>query len=339
MFFSSLAALRPLWTRQAWQWICASLLFAFAAACSPSATPTATTLPTAQAAQFTSTLAATPVSPTAEAPSTAPFSYTVQEGDIIASIAAQFGLQPETVLWANYDQLFDNPDMLFPDMELLILPIDGVYHQVGGGDTVNNIAAFFAADAQAIIDWPGNGIEANNQVIFVGEWLVVPGGQRFLRRRDMPNLPAYAMAVSPQEYGSGACPLNADQQELGDDQYAWPVASRDILGEGFWSAHRGVDLAVTPGELVLASDSGLVVYSGWTNENIGYGYMVMLDHGNGDFTLYGGLGGVSVLCGHVVNEGEAIGWGGDIGHPAGTFLHFEIRSGEEYLDPLQVLPD
>lgn len=320
--------------KQARQTICASLLFTFLAACTPSSTPTA--LPTAEIISPTPTVASPTAAPTSQPISGDIQTYTVVDGDTITSIAASFGLRPETVLWANYDQLFDNPDMLFPGMQLQILPIDGLYHQVGGTDTVETIAAFFATEAQAIIDWPGNEIDPANPVIFSGQWLVVPGGQRFLNRRFMPNIPAFAMAVSPEEFGSGACPQNTAQSLVGDGQYDWPVAVHEIRGEGFWSAHPALDLAVEIGEKVLAADDGVVTFSGWSN--LGYGYLVMLDHGNGEFSLYSGLGAVTASCGNEVAAGEQIGTGGVIGHPAGTFVHFEIRQGEDAVDPQTLLP-
>ena len=61
--------------------------------------------------------------------------YTVQGGDTVFGIAAKFGLTPETILWANSD-LEDNPDWLAVGRELTILPVSGVYHQVGGGVVV-----------------------------------------------------------------------------------------------------------------------------------------------------------------------------------------------------------
>jgi murein DD-endopeptidase MepM/ murein hydrolase activator NlpD len=262
--------------------------------------------------------------------------YTVVAGDTVTSIAAQFGLQPETVLWANYEQLFDIPDFLMLGMQLTILPADGVYHQVGGGDTVENIAAFFAADAQALMTWPSNNIDASNPVIFAGQWLFVPGGQRGQRNRALPNLVASAMAVSPQEYGSGACPQNSSLVANADGVYAWPVSSHEIAAEDYWSAHPGVDLRVDVGEEVLAADDGVVTYSGWSN--FGYGNVVMLEHGNGDFSLYAGLGSVSATCGQLVSEGDTLGLGGVTGHPAGPFVHFEIRRGGENINPFGVLP-
>jgi LysM repeat protein len=55
--------------------------------------------------------------------------YVVQTGDTVFGIAAKFGLQPDTILWAN-SSASDNPDWLRVGQELLILPVDGVYHQV-----------------------------------------------------------------------------------------------------------------------------------------------------------------------------------------------------------------
>src|SRR3972149_9266434 len=162
--------------RQVGRMLFASLLFVLAG-CSPSET-TSTQLPTAQVQQFTAFVATSTPSISSSQSRTEIETYTVVEGDSISRIASTFNLQPETVLWANYDLLLDDPDFLLPDMQLTILPVDGIYHQAGGGDSVQSLAAFFAADAEAIIDWPGNEIDANNPQIFIGQWVLIPGGQR-----------------------------------------------------------------------------------------------------------------------------------------------------------------
>ncbi|MCW5875716.1 MAG: peptidoglycan DD-metalloendopeptidase family protein [Anaerolineales bacterium] len=320
--------------KQAGRMVFAGLLFVCLAACAAQPEPTALPTPVlGSPSPVAATATGLPAQPT---PATEPFTYTVQAGDTLSSIAARFGLQPETVLWANHDVLHDIPDFLMQGMQLLILPRDGVYHQAGGGDSVASLANFFNANAEDIIAWPGNGIDAQNPQLFIGQWVLVPDGQRALRRRVMPNLPAGAMAVSSEEFGNGACPQNSGLLGQGAGEYAWPVSSRRILAEGYWSGHRAVDLAVELGEPVLAADAGVVVYSGWSN--LGYGLMVMLDHGNGDFTLYGGLGAASAVCGSALAQGQPIGLGGMIGHPAGAFVHFEIRRGAEFLNPLDELP-
>jgi len=319
--------------KQARRILSASLLFVYLLGCvSPAAQATDTPSPTARAVQTTATVTSAPTA----APRTELETYSVQDGDTVSRIAAQFNLQPETVLWTNYELLSDNPDFLFPGMEITILPIDGVYHQVGGTDTLTSIANFFLANVQAIVNWPGNEIDPVSLVIFPGQWLMVPGGQRILRRRTMPNLPRFAMAVSFEEFGSGACPQNVSATSSGDGIYAWPVAEHKLVGEGYWSAHQAADLAVADGERVRAADEGVVVFSGWSN--LGYGNMVMLDHGSGDFTLYGGLAVALALCGHSVKEGDVIGTAGITGHPVGPYLHFEVRRGDEFLDPIAVLP-
>ena len=319
--------------KQAWRFVSASLLFVFAG-CSSPAQATATDLPTAQVFQATPT--ATISTDSSTSPSRTEIeTYVVVEGDTISNIAKVFNLQPETVLWANYDLLLDDPDFLLTGMELIILPVDGVYHQAGGTDSVQSLAAFFAADAQEIIDWAENGIDSNNPVIFLGQWVMVPGGQRALRRRFMPNLPGYAMTVDPAEYGTGACPENVTVEISGNGEYAWPVDDLIVRGDGYWSAHPGLDLAVEIGSDVRAADDGMVVFSGWSN--LGYGNTIMLDHGNGDFTLYAGLSSVIATCGTSVEQGEGIAIGGMSGHPAEPFVHFELRRGEEFLDPREVI--
>lgn len=326
------ARLKP----QVWRLVCASLLFVLAG-CSPAAEAAATELPTAQVLQSSPTPTAEAIETPLPAGRTDIETYTVVEGDTIGSIAVRFDLEPETVLWANYDLLLDDPDFLLTGMELTILPADGVYHQAGGTDSVQSLAAFFAADAQAIVDWPGNQIDPDSLVIFNGQWILIPGGQRGLRRRFMPNLPSFAMAVDPVEFGVGACPENASFSASDDGNYAWPVDDPLVSGDGFWSAHPALDLAVEAGGEVRAAGDGLVVFSGWSN--LGYGNTVMIDHGNEDFTLYAGLSSVIATCGSTVEQGDVIATGGMTGHPAEPFVHFEMRRGEEFLDPRDVIPN
>jgi murein DD-endopeptidase MepM/ murein hydrolase activator NlpD len=65
----------------------------------------------------------------------------------------------------------------------------------------------------------------------------------------------------------------------------------------------------------------------------------MLDHGNGQFSLYAGLAEAAALCGASIAQDEALGSAGISGHPAGPYVHFEIRSRDEFLDPLDALPE
>ena len=63
----------------------------------------------------------------------------------------------------------------------------------------------------------------------------------------------------------------------------------------------------------------------------------MIDHGNGYVTLYAHLSLIQVQVGQTVKRGDVIGQMGSTGRSTGTHLHFEIRRGGVYDDPLQRL--
>ena len=121
--------------------------------------------------------------------------YTVEAGDNLFKIADTYGLQPETVLWGNYDVLRDNPQFLSPAQVLNILPVDGVYYEWTEGDTLEKIADFFKVEPDAIINYPGNRFDlaqASEGVVSIdpGTWLIVPGGRRELRDWGPPAITA-----------------------------------------------------------------------------------------------------------------------------------------------------
>ena len=84
--------------------------------------------------------------------------YAVDGGDSVFEVAAKFNLKPETVLWANYALLDDNPDLISVGMQLQIPPADGVLYEWQAGDTFEAVAGRFEAQAQDIINWPGNNL-------------------------------------------------------------------------------------------------------------------------------------------------------------------------------------
>jgi len=72
----------------------------------------------------------------------------------------------------------------------------------------------------------------------------------------------------------------------------------------------------------------VVVYSGWNDW--GYGYVVVIDHGNGWQTLYAHLNAVYAGCGVSVSQGTAIAALGTTGRSSGPHLHFEIMNASAY---------
>jgi LysM repeat protein len=261
--------------------------------------------------------------------------YTVQRGDSVFGIAKAFGLKPESILWGNYDTLNDDPDMVQPGLDLNILPVDGVLYKWRAGDTLGSVAATFKVDPREIIDWPGNNIDPAQPEVKEGTVLVVPGGVREFRQWLIPII-ARGNAGVGSAFGSGGCSGNFSGGAVGSGAFIWPSANHYLSGNDYWSGHLAIDIALAQGDLVWASDSGVVVYAGWSGG--GYGNMVMIDHGNGYQTLYAHLSGVTVQCGQSVGQGSSIGYGGSTGNSTGPHLHFEVRSNGGFVNPWYVLP-
>ncbi len=77
--------------------------------------------------------------------------YTVQKGDSLFGIADKFGLEPQTIVWSNFEFLQGDPHMLKPGMQLTILPVDGIYYEWQATDTIEDVAARFRVDPDIIV--------------------------------------------------------------------------------------------------------------------------------------------------------------------------------------------
>jgi len=261
--------------------------------------------------------------------------YRVQAGDSVFGIAQSFNLKPETVLWANYDILNDDPHMISIGQELIIPPTDGVLYKWKEGDTIENVAATFKADPQDILLYPGNELDLANPVIEPGTYIMIPGGSREFRTWVVPTIPRGPAGVNKSIYGPGACDTGAGGA-FGTGTFVWPTNTRVLSGNDYWPGHLAIDIAAYTGDPVFAADSGVVVYAGPVGG--GYGNMVMIDHGNGYQTLYAHLSGWNVRCGASVSQGQVIGQAGSTGRSTGPHLHFEVRYLGGFVNPWYVLP-
>lgn len=98
--------------------------------------------------------------------------------------------------------------------------------------------------------------------------------------------------------------------------------------------HAGTDFGVDEGTPVHAADGGVVVEAGWIS---GYGYTVIIDHGNGMSTLYAHNSDVAVSPGQTVSKGQVVSYSGNTGGSTGPHLHFEVRINGEPTDPMGYL--
>jgi hypothetical protein len=276
-------------------------------------------------------------------PRTEVTTYIVQQGDTIFGIAEKFGLQPETILWGNYYTLADDPHRLSPGQELFILPVNGTYHKWSEGEGLNGVARGYNVTPEDIINWGGNHLDANtlgdwsNPNIEPGTMLVVPGGHRAFVTWSAPRITRDNPGVA-KLLGPGSCGTIMDGA-VGTGTFVWPANNHWLSGYDFSPStnHYGIDIAGSLGDAIYAADNGVVVYSGWNNW--GYGYVVVIDHGNGWQTLYAHMSAINVGCGQSVYQGGVIGAFGSTGNSSGPHLHFEMLS-DSYgkVNPWNFLP-
>ena len=264
-----------------------------------------------------------------------PIKYTVQEGDSIFVIAKKYDVTPESILWANYDLLNDDPTVIVEGWKLTIPPTNGVYYKWKEGDTLEKVAEKYYVDEQAILTWPGNQLDVSNPVTDNLEYIMIPGGYRDLVSWIVPVEFAARSGATQTIAGPGGC-VTPDTGPIGSTYFIWPTGFNQLSGFDFTSYHLGIDIAADTGTIVYASDSGTVVYAGWNSS--GYGNMVAIDHNNGYKTVYAHLNSISVTCGANVSQGQIIGFSGSSGKSTGPHLHFEIRYYSQYINPWQVLP-
>ncbi len=254
--------------------------------------------------------------------------YVVQAGDTITGIAADFGRDPETLLFAN-PTLRENPHSLSIGDTITILPVDGVLHVVEEGDTLESIAEEYEAGVAEILGYTPNGLNADSELV-PGAELVVPGGQMEI------EIPSYVAFVSgPVGRSAVWASDGGNGPVVGTGSFH--IAAFGRISQWYTRWHRAIDIANSTGTPVYAIDSGSVDVAGW------YGWAgkaVILDHGNGYESLYAHLNSINVGTGQTIQRGQIIGTIGCTrgygGRCTGPHLHIEVYHHGSYIDPCSV---
>lgn len=109
--------------------------------------------------------------------------------------------------------------------------------------------------------------------------------------------------------------------------FFWPVPAYDYISR--WTeagVHNGIDIAADAGTAIYAAASGTVIAAGYNAAGTGYGYSVIIDHGDGYQTLYahGLADSIQVSVGDSVSQGDLIMEVGSSGYSTDNHLHFEL---------------
>lgn len=136
----------------------------------------------------------------------------------------------------------------------------------------------------------------------------------------------------------------ADQPHYGGGAFVWPAPSYTRISDdygyrthpilGIQKFHSGVDMAAPSGSSILAAADGTVVAATY---NATMGNYVMIDHGNGLYTIYMHASALYVSSGQSVSAGSTIAAVGSTGRSTGAHLHFSVRQNGNYVSPWNYL--
>jgi len=246
--------------------------------------------------------------------------YEVRGGDTVARIAGAYGVSQNTIIWENGL----NSDHIKPGQELRILPTSGVKHTVKDGETMDGIAKKYGVDLEDVLEY--NEIEIEDHIL-PGEDIIIPNGA--IKAPPTPARKQYVADLQKENVQRSEVPENYQGSSTG---FVWPLPAARRVSQYFWSRHKALDIPCNNCPVVAAAN-GIVEISGWQK---GYGNTILLNHGNGYRTRYGHANQLLVSAGDSVAQGQIIMLSGSTGRSTGPHLHFEIKKGTAYLNPLPI---
>lgn len=253
--------------------------------------------------------------------------YQVQAGDCLSMIADKYGMSTSDLLAINEGLEIDS-NILVGDQLVVMVPkpelsvitreqttyteeyeaavqyIDNPDKYVGD-NTVLQEPQTGNRTVTAVVTY-NNGMETVREII--KEQINVEAVAKIVERGTKP-VPTY---IRPTTYGT----LTSG------------------YGARWGTIHKGIDWGVPVGTACRASRAGTVVSAGWSG---GYGYCVVIDHGDGVRTRYAHLSSIQVSNGQYVNQGDVIALTGNTGDSTGPHIHFEIIINGTAVNPANYL--
>jgi len=227
--------------------------------------------------------------------------YLVKPGDTISSIAEDFNISINTVLWAND---LSTSSTLRPGQKIIVLPTSGALHLARSGDTIGAIAMDYGVEIKEIVNF--NYLSDEGE-IFLGDMLIIPGGKKPAQNKVYPANTAVA-----------------------NSYFILPTVG--VISQGP-HPYNAIDVANNCGTTPIYAVAGGTVQSRTGYSPIS-GNHVRILHPNGIVTFYGHLSKILVSAGQKVSQGQVIGYMGNTGYTigrTGCHLHFEVRGAVNFL--------
>jgi murein DD-endopeptidase MepM/ murein hydrolase activator NlpD len=158
----------------------------------------------------------------------------------------------------------------------------------------------------------------------------------FVGEVDALQMESAALEARIQAAEQAAKTANGGEPTQAPGTLAWPVSGpiTSPFGMRWGKLHPGIDIGVPTGTPTHAAAAGTVIYAGGM---LGYGNLVVIDHGGGIATAYAHQSSIAVHEGQQVGAGDVIGYSGCTGFCTGPHHHFEVRVNGSPVDPLGYL--
>ena len=283
--------------------------------------------------------------------------YTVNQGDSLWVIASSQGIEVDTITGSN---TFTSSARLRPGMELRIPNQDGIFYVMKKGEDIKAVCKRYGVSMTKV-----KGVNAGVDVasLKTGDEIFLPGARPagLIEHDDVKLAEVSQGKKTPAKInskGSKKTPLNLKSDKNDKDKYEkipkgevavkrngglrWPIMGR-INSPFGWRQHpitkrrdfhTGIDIKADRGDPIKGAGAGRVVYSGWMG---GYGKVIVLEHRNGQSTLYAHCSTLLVGKGANVSSGQLIAKVGTTGRSTGPHLHFEVRNGNNPVKPIKYL--
>lgn len=258
-----------------------------------------------------------------------PFEYEVQGGDTLSSIAQQYDLKLNTILWANN---LTAKSIIRPGQKLTLLPVDGILYTIKKGDTVGKIASLYNSDSQKVMDY-NDIIDATK--IHAGDAIIIPDGQPLAQASPKPN-----STTNPPKNNAAVNNEDNNPQTVTppvvSGSLVWPTTTRNLT-QKYSAKHRGIDISNGAKPPIFAAETGTVEFAGKSGD---WGKTILIRGDDGLVTRYSHASEIDVSVGDHVSAGDPIGVVGNTGRVRGaTGLHLDFRVYKNgvAIDPLNLL--
>ncbi|MDD5071249.1 MAG: peptidoglycan DD-metalloendopeptidase family protein [Patescibacteria group bacterium] len=245
--------------------------------------------------------------------------YAVKPGDSVSTIAEDFDISVNTILWENNLSAYS---LIRPGQNLAILPTTGVTHKVARGENLGAIAKKYGIEETKILE--ANSL-ASLDKLAAGQKLIIPGGRQITYAVSTASTYSGLSAIKDLIVPPAAAPAA--------NMMNWPTVGSRITQYYSWR-HYGVDIANKLGTPIYAADAGTIEFAGWKT---GYGNTIIINHGGGKKTLYGHLSKFYIEKGQKVDKGESVAAMGSTGWSTGSHLHFEVIINDRKYNPLNYI--